>query len=239
MRSFLFNLNACLPGLRAYRVKQGDNIETIIQRFRVPLGAMKAANPNTDLQNLMTGQIICIPRQSQFPSCENGEYYMIRPGDSLYGIARKRGISLDVLLRANPDVDSQRLMVGYIICIPVSSSPGRPDGDETPDAPLGTFTYMVKSGDTLFGIAERFNTTVSNILVFNPISNPNEIYPGQELVIPQSPPEAIIYTVQPGDTLFSIAKEYGTQVDTIMEFNYLTDTTIRVGDRLVVPVSLR
>ncbi|PRX16665.1 LysM domain-containing protein [Orenia metallireducens] len=109
-----------------------------------------------------------------------------------------------------------------------------------PTAPLGTFSYTIKTGDTLFAIAQRYNTTVSNILAFNNIPNPDNISPGQVIIIPQSPPEAIIYTVKAGDSLYAIAKKYGTQVDTIVKFNYLSNpNSIQVGQRLVVPVSLR
>jgi len=73
-----------------------------------------------------------------------------------------------------------------------------------PTALLGTFTYTIKSGDTLFEIAQRYNTTVSNILAFNNIADPDIISPGEEVIIPQSPPEAIIYTVKPGDSLYLI-----------------------------------
>ncbi|PRX34718.1 LysM domain-containing protein [Orenia metallireducens] len=109
-----------------------------------------------------------------------------------------------------------------------------------PTAPLGTFSYIVKGGDTLFAIARRYNTTVSNIVAFNPISKQDTIYPGEVLIIPQSPPEAIIYTIRPGDSLHSIARKYGTQVDTIVEFNYLENPNlIYTGQQLVVPTSLR
>lgn len=109
-----------------------------------------------------------------------------------------------------------------------------------PTAPLGTFTYTIETGDTLWAIAQRYNTTVSNILAFNSVSDPDVIYPGQEIIIPESPPEAIIYTVQEDDTLYSIAQEYGTQVDTIVEFNYISDPNlIQPNQKLVVPVSLR
>lgn len=106
-------------------------------------------------------------------------------------------------------------------------------------APLGTFTYTIQSGDTLYSIARRFNTTVENLLKFNYIPNPMMIQVGQQLVIPESPPEAILYTVRPGDTLYAIARRYGTQVSILMTFNYLTSTLIYPGQHLVVPASLR
>jgi LysM repeat protein len=109
-----------------------------------------------------------------------------------------------------------------------------------PNAPLGTFDYIVQPGDTLFVIARNFNTTVENILKFNQIANPNRIFVGQRLVIPESPPEAIIYTVKPGDTLYQIALRYGTQVSTIVAFNYLANPNqIYPGQRLVISPSLR
>ncbi|WP_425449856.1 LysM peptidoglycan-binding domain-containing protein [Dethiothermospora halolimnae] len=109
-----------------------------------------------------------------------------------------------------------------------------------PKAPLGTFTYTVEPGDTLYNIADRFNTTISNILVFNYIPNPNMLYPGQNLIIPYSPPEAIIYTVKPGDTLYAIAKEYNAKIDVILDFNYLPNPdVIYPGQQLVIPPYLR
>jgi len=109
-----------------------------------------------------------------------------------------------------------------------------------PQAPLGTFDYIVRPGDTLYSIAYRFNTTIEILLKFNPIQNPNLIYVGQRLIIPQSPPEAIIYTVRPGDTLYSIARRFGTQVSTIVMFNYLEDPNrIYPGQKLVISPSLR
>lgn len=109
-----------------------------------------------------------------------------------------------------------------------------------PVAPLGTITYRVVPGDTLNRIARDFNTTVSNILAFNYIPNPNFIYPGQILIIPLSPPGAIIYEVQPGDTLYAIATSFGTSVANLIAFNYLTSPfIIYPGQRLVVTASLR
>lgn len=111
--------------------------------------------------------------------------------------------------------------------------------DLRPVAQLGTFTYVVKPGDTLFNIARNFNTTVDIILKFNHIPNPTMLFVGQTIVIPESPAEAIIYIVRPGDTLYSIAHRYGTSVNNLITFNYLTSTLIYPGQRLVVTASLR
>ena len=109
-----------------------------------------------------------------------------------------------------------------------------------PIAYLGTITYTVVPGDTLFRIARNFNTTIENILKFNYIPNPNLIYPGQIIIIPLSPPEAIIYTVRPGDSLYLIAQRFGTSVNNLITFNYLTPPyIIYPGQQLVVTASLR
>jgi len=109
-----------------------------------------------------------------------------------------------------------------------------------PPAYFGTLTYTVSAGDNLYTIARNYNSTLSNILKFNTISNPNKIYPGQKIIIPLSPPEAIIYTVVSGDTLYRIAKKYGTLVDNLIKFNYLTPPyIIYPNQQLVVTASLR
>ena len=77
--------------------------------------------------------------------------------------------------------------------------------------------YIVKKGDTLSGIASKYGTTYQELAAYNNISNPNLIYPGQEIKIPNG--EEIIYTVQKGDSLSSIAAKYGTTWQAIYEKN--------------------
>ncbi len=109
-----------------------------------------------------------------------------------------------------------------------------------PKAHFGTLVHKVVSGDTIYAIARKYNSTVENILKFNNIINPNFIYVGQKIVVPMSPPEAIIYTVKPGDTLYRIAREHGTYVNNLIMFNYLTPPYfIYPGQQLVVTASLK
>ena len=109
-----------------------------------------------------------------------------------------------------------------------------------PTAYFGTLTYTVVPGDNLYTISHNYNATVENVLKFNNIPNPNLIYVGQKILIPLSPPEAIIYTVKPGDTIYRIAVKYGTYVNNLIMFNYLSAPyTIYPGQQLVVTASLR
>ena len=109
-----------------------------------------------------------------------------------------------------------------------------------PTAYFGTLAYTVVAGDSLYKIAHNYNTTIENILLFNYIPNPDLIYIEQEIMIPLSPPEAIIYTVKPEDSLYSIARKYGTSVNNLVQFNYLESPyTIYPGQHLVVTASLK
>ncbi len=105
---------------------------------------------------------------------------------------------------------------------------------------FGIIEYKVVKGDSLYKIARDFNTTIENILKFNNIPNTNIIYVDQVIVIPLSPPEAIIYTVKPGDTLYKIASKFGTTVMNLIKYNYLLPPyIIYPGHQIVVTASLK
>ena len=118
---------------------------------------------------------------------------------------------------------------------------------DTPPRPL---VYLVQSGDTLSQLALDWNTTVDAIAETNGLTNVNYLFIGQELRIPRGgvAPTAVInptgsgggtgstYTVEPGDSLWSIAWNFDTTVDALAEANGITDTSlIQIGDTLVIP----
>jgi LysM repeat protein len=94
--------------------------------------------------------------------------------------------------------------------------------------------YIVRSGDTLTSIARQFGTTVQAIMTANNLTS-TRILVGQRLVIPTPQQQPSTYQVQRGDTLYSIARRFGTTVQAIMTANNLTSTRIVVGQQLVIP----
>lgn len=107
-----------------------------------------------------------------------------------------------------------------------------------------TAYHTVQRGDTLFSIARRYGTTMQEIQSFNGIANPNRIYVGQSLCVwhngqnPVPQPSDGSYTVQRGDTLFSIARRYGMHVTQLASFNGIWDPNrIYVGQVLRIPAA--
>lgn len=83
-----------------------------------------------------------------------------------------------------------------------------------------TTVYTVKSGDTLSGIASKYGTTYQKLASYNNISNPDLIYVGQQIKIPNGTSSGSkTYTVKSGDTLSGIASKYGTSWQKIYNDN--------------------
>jgi LysM repeat protein len=107
--------------------------------------------------------------------------------------------------------------------------------EEKKEEPKGN-TYTVKAGDTLGEIAQKYNTTVSELARINGISNPNLIYAGQVLKLdgakvegPKKEPKketGKTYTVKAGDTLSEIAQKFNTTISRLVELNGINNPNL-------------
>jgi spore germination protein len=93
--------------------------------------------------------------------------------------------------------------------------------------------HVVQSGDSIFTIARRYNSTVAAVVGANELPNPNDLVVGQALVIPIV---GSFYWVQPGDTLYSIARRFRTNYQTLARINGIPVTRpLSIGQRLYIP----
>ncbi len=97
----------------------------------------------------------------------------------------------------------------------------------------GISLYVVRSGDTLSGIAQLFGVTPGTILSANGLSSASVLKAGEQLVI--LPITGITYTVKVGDTLESIAKATGSDAADIGSYNGVDDSTLVVGSQILIP----
>jgi CSLREA domain-containing protein len=170
--------------------------------------------------------------------------YVVQPGDNLFRIALRFGLTVAALQAAN-GLTGTFIYVGQVLIIPGQGGSVRNPPPATP-GPAGT--YVVQPGDNLFRIALRFGTTVAALQAANGLGRSILIYAGQRLIIPgpgrtptpvasptPRPGSTTIHVVQPGETLFRIALKFRVTVSALQAANNLRGTLIFPGQRLTIP----
>lgn len=180
-------------------------------------------------------------------------YYTVQSGDTLSGIALKFSTTSSKLAQLNSLSNPNLIYVGQRLLVNQSSNSNSSSSGQSSSTTTNTeasaASYTVKSGDTLSGIASRYNTTVNQIVSLNQLSNPNLIYVGQVLKLKNSQTTNSssssssstaattvgTYTVKAGDTLSAIASRYSTSSSTLASLNSLSNPNlIYVGQVLKV-----
>ena len=203
-------------GSNYYTVKSGDSLWSISRKFGVTVNELKKVN-NLSSNLLSIGQNLIIPGKKNNTSSNE---YVVKKGDTLYGIANKYNISVDNLKSYN-NLSTDSLSIGQIIKIP--------------DNKVNSNEYVVKSGDSLYSISRKYGVSVDELMSVNNLKS-TVLSVGQVLKIPNSGEVTnVIYTVKKGDSLWSIAKNNKTTVDAIVKLNNLSNANLSIGQKLLLP----
>lgn len=216
-----------------YIVQRGDSLYSIANRFGVTVTELRERN-NLTTDNLSIGQYLIIPtKEEEKPEEPSSDYliYTVQSGDTLYKIANKYNVSVDDIIEVN-QLPNTSLSINQQLLIPTTST--------SLDEKEG-ITYVVQSGDSLWKIASKYNLTVDEIKTANNLTS-NLLNIGDVLFIPfkqDLPVEEsfVSYTVQSGDSLYSIAKKFGVTVDEIKSLNNMGSNLLSIGQILRIPTS--
>ena len=183
-----------------YTVRRGDSFYLIAHKLGVPLRDLLAANSDIHPARLMVGDVLCIPREeddspesgglgggpSGDPNCNTGiapdptlpcpetEQYTVEEGQTVSDLQIRNLVSRHTLETANPGVDLDNLKTGQSLCIPTENVPCT-----LPE------TYTMLVGETLEGVAVRFNLPVASLLRANPCLAPQDFEEGVTVVLPR------------------------------------------------------
>lgn len=206
-----------------YVVQKGDSLYSIANKLGTTVSELKKEN-NLTSNTLQIGEVLRIPTKEIYEEEEN--IYIVQKGDTLYSIAAANNTTVDELKKAN-NLTSNILSTGQLLKIP--------------SALLPESTYIVKKGDSLYSIANKYNTTVDELKRINNLTS-NILSIGQVLKLPsdkvsdvEKEENTISYTVQKGDSLYSIARKYSTTIDKIKDLNNLTTNLLSIGQVLLIP----
>lgn len=224
-----------------YVVQKGDTLYGISKQFNTSMQKLRELN-NLSSDILTIGKVLIVsPNSDSNPSeCVT---YTVKKGDSLYSIAKQYNSTVDAIKRYN-NLTSNNLSIGQKLKLPCYMK----DNDNTT---MPNFVmYTVKAGDSLYSIAQQYNTTVDKIKSDNKLPS-NNLSIGQVLMIADKTTDAtveecfgedevleedyVIYVVKPGDNLYSIARKYDTTVSELKRLNNLTSNNLSVGQELKIP----
>lgn len=185
--------------------------------------------------------------------------YHVQEGDTLLLVAQKFGVDAETVRQLNYLLDDN-IFVGQILQMPYQ------EGITAEGAPTPTpepYRYVVEEGDSLGTIAQQFGVSAVSIMENNNLQDPNNVFVGQVLLLPNYVPpaattstngettaigtadsadnaqatgQAVSHVVQPGETLYGIAQKYGVDANAIAQANNVTNRNqLRVGQKLDIP----
>lgn len=201
--------------------------------------------------------------ESESPT--TGRTHTVASGETLFSIGMQYGMSWVTLAEANNMTNPDSLYVGQVLIIPdaetveETESTGAAETEATAGeeetAQAEETTYIVQTGDTLLSISYRFGVNMMDIARENELASFDQIYAGQELIIPSDGEEtasgeeadsaagsaetaATTHVVAEGETVFTIAFQYGVTWTELVGANEITSPyTLEAGQTLIIPAS--
>jgi len=157
-------------------------------------------------------------------------YYRVKFGDTLYRIAENYNVTVNDLIKWNNITHPNLIFPNQTIKIETNYKHQITSEGSNDD-------YIVKVGDTLTRIASIFRVTISNLVTWNDIKNPNLIYPNEKIIIkPTNNRHLIKYIVKEGDTLSLISKDYNVSIFELALINKIKNPNfIEVGEIIYIP----
>jgi len=216
-----------------YTIQRGDTLSEIAQRYNTTVNELVRLNNIQNPNMIYANETLLIPTKNNSISTgsddKNNTIYIVQRGDTLYSIAKRFNTTVQNIVNNNGISNPNLIYPGQRLIIAKS----------TANIQTKYMSYRIKRGDTLWGIANKYNTTVKEIAYINGIRNVNRIYINQVIRIPVNITIGeydcghSIYTVRRGDTLSTIAKRFGKTINEIAELNGIKNVNyIYVGQKL-------
>lgn len=237
-------------------VQKGQTAYSVSKLYDIPLEDFFEYNPDA-FRGIRIGEPLLIPlnfttsyvpKQEGKNASSTGDdqlyiFHRIRKGETYYSIAQMYQIDLDALRRANQEIGAT-LPEGASLRIPYDQDVLSGIKIQQEHKSFDDGIYIVHAGETLTGIAKNLNTTQEALIIENPKIKKG-LFSGDTLIIPKKiaaeepkqPKNDAFHVVQKGETVYSISKQYGIQIDTLLNHNkQITGNQIKTGDTLTIPI---
>lgn len=210
-----------------YKVRRGDNLSLIARRFGVSIAQLRQLNNLHGRSTIYVGQKLKVKSGEPTRSTAGGSTstYTVQRGDNLSTIAEQHSMSMSKLRRLNNLRGRSTIYVGQKLKV---------TGQAVASASSDASFHIVKRGDNLIEIADRYGVSLNTLRKLNGLYGRSTIYVGQKLKLTGDATGPIYHRVGPGESLYVIAKKYGLSVGELKRMNNMRSSLIKVGDRLVI-----
>lgn len=162
-----------------YEVDPGDTLFSIAERYGTTVAVLVELNGLASGDSIYVGQKLQIPGSAPAggtTDVPSSGVHVVQAGETLFSIAQRYGITTAELMAANDITNPDRIYVGQQLTIPGGDTPAVEEEEPT--------YHVVQQGETLLDIAVQYGLSIADLLEANDITNPDQIYVGQQLVIP-------------------------------------------------------
>ncbi|WP_435978637.1 LysM peptidoglycan-binding domain-containing protein [Psychrobacter sp. DM4] len=239
---------------KSYTVKSGDGLIALARQFNIPTMTLANINGLSTTDSLYVGQKLVVPASANVSTSSKSSAassrsvatsnYTVKSGDTLIGIANSLEVSAADIAAVNSSFDSRaRLQRGQTIKVPVSKDKVERQLNDKP------VSYKVQSGDTLTGVASRYNIGLSDLAAANNLTTRSNLIRGRTITIPATDSSSKSttsssnstsnssastssttssgkklgntenYKVQSGDGLIALSRRFGVSVDDLAATN--------------------
>ncbi|OLF39558.1 MULTISPECIES: lytic transglycosylase [unclassified Psychrobacter] len=253
-----------------YRVKPGDGLIALARQFGMAANTLASLNGIRATDSLYVGQTLKVPDSVDLSANNNSSStntssanssvstsrYTVKSGETLIGIANSIGVSAEEVAAVNSNFNAKaRLQRGQTIKVPVSKAEVNRQLNNQP------ISYKVQSGDSLTGVARRYNIGISDLAAANGLSTTSNLIRGRTITIPASGSARAAsnntssssqstatsssgkvlgntenYRVQSGDGLIALSRRFGIAVEDLAATNNMaTNAQLQRGQTIKVP----
>lgn len=221
-----------------YVVRRGDSLYEIAKANDTSVAALRALN-NLQGNIIRPGQTLIVTASATTAPARPvaDSTHRVSAGESLYIIANLNDTTVETLRTLNK-LRSNMIHPGQILSLPVTAQAAAVAAQLPAASQVSNRQHRVRHGESLYIIARQNGTTVTAIRALNGLRN-DTIHPGQELQLPSpgqplAPSAPLEHRVRRGDSLWTIARRYGTSVRLLKSSNGLNNDNLQPGQILRV-----
>ncbi|MFD2892924.1 LysM peptidoglycan-binding domain-containing protein [Flavobacterium chuncheonense] len=232
-----------------HKVQKGETVYQIAKKYNVTPFDIYRLNPDAK-ESISENTTLLIPKASskvatKTTSASGTTIHKVAPKETLFSLAKKYQVSITDLKEWNPELVTNGLQIGQELVVSKTFVPKNNDlvNKTTVTSTTSTFSHVVKTQETVYGISKKYNISITDLEKLNPQLKESGLNVGDVLTIKTENKVALtsvndtenLYTVKPKETIFSLSKQFNVTPNELITLNPELSNGLKDGMQLKLP----